>query len=234
MPSNTTGTSDIDLAQFHEISVAVGDSMPPVLEVLQRVDPSFREIGHQSDSRATISLVNRTGFKIEFLTPNQGSDDHQDKPVRMPALGGMSAQPLRYLDFLIKDPMRNILLHKGGIPILVPAPERFAIHKLIVAASRRSDAGASFEKSKKDVRQAGSLIEAMVHNGLKEDLGLAWKEAWDRGPSWRDRLNSGLEKLDEHQKSILKNAIDVACKVDDPDLSGTTTMSSESSPEIDK
>jgi hypothetical protein len=37
-------TGDADFAQFHQISVAVGDSMPPMLDVLRRVDPSFREI----------------------------------------------------------------------------------------------------------------------------------------------------------------------------------------------
>nr|WP_312002374.1 GSU2403 family nucleotidyltransferase fold protein [Bradyrhizobium hereditatis] len=37
-------TGDADFAQFHEISVAVGDSMPPILEVLRRVDPTFREV----------------------------------------------------------------------------------------------------------------------------------------------------------------------------------------------
>jgi hypothetical protein len=37
-------TGDADFAQFHQISVAVGASMPPMLDVLRRVDPSFREI----------------------------------------------------------------------------------------------------------------------------------------------------------------------------------------------
>ena len=35
-------TADADFAQFHEISVAVGDSLPPILEVLRKVDPTFR------------------------------------------------------------------------------------------------------------------------------------------------------------------------------------------------
>src|SRR4051812_15571172 len=34
-------TGDVDFAQFHEISVAVGDSLPPILEVLRQVDPTF-------------------------------------------------------------------------------------------------------------------------------------------------------------------------------------------------
>jgi hypothetical protein len=37
-------TGDADFAQFHEISVAVGDTLPPILDVLHRVDPTFREV----------------------------------------------------------------------------------------------------------------------------------------------------------------------------------------------
>ena len=40
------------------------------------------------------------------------------------------------LDFLIRDPVRTVLLHRSGVPVLVPSPERFAVHKLIVATRR--------------------------------------------------------------------------------------------------
>ncbi len=38
----------------------------------------------------------------------------------MPSLGGAVAEPLRFLDFLIHEPVRAVLLYKGGIPVLVP------------------------------------------------------------------------------------------------------------------
>lgn len=57
----------------------------------------------------------------------------------MPALGGASADPLRFLDFLIYEPVRAVLLHKSGISVIVPAPERYAVHKLIVASRRVVD-----------------------------------------------------------------------------------------------
>jgi hypothetical protein len=43
-------TADADFAQFHSISVAVKDSIPPILDVLRSVDPSFRSVPHQTDS----------------------------------------------------------------------------------------------------------------------------------------------------------------------------------------
>ena len=65
-------------------------SMAPMLEILQSVDPAFREIPHQADTRKTTRYSNDRDFRIEFLTPNRGSDDLQDKPCKMPALGGAS------------------------------------------------------------------------------------------------------------------------------------------------
>ncbi len=64
-----------------------------------------------------------------------------------------SAQPLRYLDFLNHQPVRSALLHRAGVAVLVPAPERFAVHKLIVSELRRADRE-SAAKARKDREQA--------------------------------------------------------------------------------
>jgi hypothetical protein len=61
-------------------------------------------------------------------------------PSPMPALGGTSAENLRFLDFLIYEPVRTVLLHREGVSVNVPAPERYAVHKLIVASRRLTDA----------------------------------------------------------------------------------------------
>ena len=46
------------------------------------------------------------------------------------------AQPLRFLDFLIRDPEPTVILHGPGIYVHVPAPARYAVHKLIVSHRR--------------------------------------------------------------------------------------------------
>ena len=91
-------TGDADFAQLHEISEPIKDSMPPVLEVLRQVDRTFREIPRQVDGRVSTRFVSKDNFKVEFPTPNQWSDDQAGKPVPMPALGGVAAFPLRFLD----------------------------------------------------------------------------------------------------------------------------------------
>jgi len=208
LPETAMQTGDADFAQFHSISAAVGDSLPPVLEVLRSVDATFREVPHRADGRSTTQFVSRTGFKVEFLTPNTGSAEHDGHPAPMPALGGAAAEPLRFLDFLIHEPVRAVLLHGFGVPVIVPAPERFAIHKLIVAARRRSD-GDSTAKAKKDLRQALILAEALAQVGRHMDLAAAYEEACERGPRWREAIENSLSRYDARSGDKLRFMITV-------------------------
>ena len=112
----------------------------------------------------------------------------------MPALGGASAQPLRFLDYLIHEPIRAVLLHKSGVPVLVPAPERFAIHKLIVASRRNNDAD-GHAKRDKDVAQSGLLVEALALTRRQSDLASALVEAWERGKAWQGAIRVGYGSL---------------------------------------
>jgi len=194
LPNAAMQTGDADFAQFHSISVAVKDSLPPVIDVLKQVDPTFREIPHQTDARFATQFATRSGYKVEFLTPNESKDDYAGQPAPMPALGGASAQPLRFLDYLIYQPVRAVILHGAGIPVLVPAPERFAIHKLIVA-SRRRIVNDGTAKARKDRQQAVVLMEAMIAGRQRDDLADAYIEAWDRGAAWRDAIQASMRML---------------------------------------
>lgn len=185
-------TADADFAQFHSISVAVEDAIPPVLDVLRDVDDTFREVPHQADGRRSTQFRTRSGYKVEFLTPNTGSTDYDGRPAPMPALGGSAAEPLRFLDFLIYEPKRAVLLHGAGVSVLVPAPERYAVHKLIVASRRRQD-GDRAAKADKDRAQALALMTALVETRHTPELVDAWIEARDRGAAWREAIDSSIE-----------------------------------------
>lgn len=184
-------TGDIDLAQFHSVSTAVEDSIPPILDLLRGVDVSFRPAAGLNDGIGVTKFQAQGGLRVEFLTPNRGSEEFVGKPARMPALGGASAEPLRFLDFLIRDPVRTVMLYKGGVPVLVPNPARFAIHKLIVAARRP----AGNQKSRKDLGQSAQLVEALVATGRKDDLLDAYAEARERGPAWREAIDASLSTM---------------------------------------
>lgn len=194
LPAAIMQTGDTDFAQFHSISNEVEDEIPSILDVLKGVDPTFRAIPHRSEGRYTSQYINATSYLVEFLTPNRGSDDYADRPAHMPALGDTAAQPLRFMDFLIHEPVRAVMLHGDGIPVLIPAPERYAVHKLIVASQRQTSA-MGFAKRDKDLRQTTQLMEALAAARQLRELADAFAEAWERGERWREALTAGVGYL---------------------------------------
>src|SRR4051812_41672652 len=74
LPGALLQTGDIDIAQFKNASVAVGDSTPPVLDVLKDVDTTFRAIPHVVDGRRVTSYAAKGGVRVDFLTPNTGRE----------------------------------------------------------------------------------------------------------------------------------------------------------------
>lgn len=202
LPMAAILTGDADLAQDYAISREVEDSIPPIVTLLQSIDPSFRAVPRVSGSPRSSAFRNSTGYRVEFLITNRGSEDYADQPAQMPALGGASAEPLRDMDFLIRDPVRTILLHGAGVSVVVPDPSRFAIHKLIVAGRRQHDAGGK-AKREKDLRQAGVLFEALQETGAGRDLADALYEAWSRGQSWRDAITAAADAVQrQHQAAV--------------------------------
>jgi hypothetical protein len=193
-------TGDVDIAQFKNVSVAIGDSTPPVLDVLKEVDKTFRAVPHVVDGRRVTSYAAKGGLRVDFLTPNEGKET--GRPQALPALR-TDAQPLRFLDYLIHDPEPAVILHGAGIQVYVPAPARYAVHKLIV--SRRRPEGVA--KRDKDIQQAEALLEALAEKRPHE-LKLAWQEAYERGPTWRQLLTEGLGQLGAPVRDLTLKVID--------------------------
>lgn len=200
LPISIQQTGDVDIAQFEYVSVAVGDKTPPVLEVLKEVDKTFRPVPHAHSERNVTSYRTSGGLGVDFLTPNQGPDT--DVPQRLPALQ-TDADPLRFLDYLIREPEPAVVLHDAGVYVFVPAPERYAVHKLIV--SRRRPAGVA--KKEKDIQQSDALLNLLAQKRPYE-LKMAWKEAYQRGKTWRQLLGEGLSQLPAGTRDLTLKVVD--------------------------
>jgi hypothetical protein len=210
LPAAQVATADVDFAQFHSIAVSIEDQMDaPILDSLRMVDSSYRGVPNLSDAPVSTAFANDTGFRVEFLTPNQGRAEFQDQPAAMPALRGASAQPLRYLGFLIHEPVWSALLHNGGVAVRVPRPARYAVHKLILWNVRKSDAAA---KRMKDLHQAAALIDALASAAQFLDLGQAWIDAWNEGPKWRTNLGHARTALPSKPQDALAAAVSLAAE----------------------
>lgn len=186
-------TGDIDIASFERLSLALDDAVsPPLQSVLAEFDfapaPSV-------DARKTWRWRQTKGeMLVEFLTPSFSAEEDL-RPL--PALG-VDAQALHHLNYLLAQPIRAAAVYRSGVLIQVPRPERFAIHKLIVADRRRGDLAL---KAEKDRLQAAFLIEALAKD-RPDDLAEAYEDARAEGPKWRERLDRTLDRMPETRARI--------------------------------
>jgi hypothetical protein len=193
LPNPSLQTDDIDIAQFEDVSVAVADQTRSVLDILKDADDTFRAVPTTHGGSVT-SYVAKDGLRVEFLTPNRGPET--DAPRTLPALQ-TDAQPLRFLDFLIYEPEQAVVLHGPGILVLVPSPQRYAIHKLIISRRRR---GGNIKRDK-DVQQAQALLNALCQKRPYE-LGEVWNEAFERGPHWQQALTESMAQIDASVRDL--------------------------------
>ena len=191
LPDALHATEDMDFAQDYGISVALDDQTAPLDAALRTVDPSFAPFEKRSAPGLSAGFRNARGFKVEFLTPHRGDRADGDGASLLPALA-VGAPSLAFLDYLIRDPVPSVALYEAGIAVVVPAPARYAIHKLIVASRR-----ANLAKAPKDLDQAAALFEACFVVGRRADLQDAVAEATGRGPSWSSAIRAGLARLPE-------------------------------------
>jgi hypothetical protein len=186
LPVSIQQTGDVDIAQFGDVSVAVEDRTPPVLDILKEADKTFRPVPTIHAGHVT-SYVTKGGLRVDFLTPNEGRDT--DVPQPLPALQ-TDAQPLRFLKFLIYEPEPAVILHNAGVYATVPAPHRYAVHKLIISRRRSEGTG----KREKDIQQVEALLDVLWQKRPYE-MRSAWEEAYAKGEEWRRLLIEGLSSL---------------------------------------
>jgi|TARA_A100001391_G_scaffold161337_1_gene120172 hypothetical protein len=186
-------TGDIDIAQFEKLSVALEDQVDPGLaETFSAL--KFDPQPGLDPGRTWRWAQGGSGQLVEFLTPAFG-----EETIRaLPALG-VSAQALNYLNFLIAEPIHAAAIYRSGILVQVPRPERFAIHKLIIADRRRDGAGSL--KASKDREQAAFLIEALAED-RPDDLRRAYVTALETGPRWRERIGASLKRMPETKERL--------------------------------
>lgn len=186
-------TGDIDIAQFEKLSVALEDQVDPGLaETFSAL--KFDPLPDLDRGRTWRWAQGGSGQLVEFLTPAFGEETIRD----LPALG-VSAQALNYLNFLIAEPIHAAAIYRSGVLVQVPRPERYAIHKLIIADRRRDGVGSL--KASKDREQAAFLVEAMAED-RPDDLRRAYETAMDVGPRWREHIANSLKRMRDTMNTL--------------------------------
>lgn len=181
----TAITADIDIAAFERLSLMIEDhsepDLPSILEGLGMLPvPSLQK------NKPVRWRMPNSDFVLDFLAPSFGAEDG---PRRLEALG-LWAQGLKFMNYLIRDPVPAVALYREGILLQIPSPERYAIHKLIVS-TRRSGPGRA--KSIKDLAQAKALI-GVLSELRPGDLSAAYAEAREEGSRWQEALDTAIGK----------------------------------------
>lgn len=127
-------------------------------------------------------------LRLDFVT----SMTRDGKPVSMPDLN-LALEPLKFMEFSLEQPVQAcVFSNVGSCVVNLPAPERYAVHKLIVYGERPV---AQRVKATKDLLQAASLASYFLDNGQAEVFNGAWRDALGRGKGWQSRALQGKEAM---------------------------------------
>jgi hypothetical protein len=142
-----TSTDDIDFVYDSDIDIAF--AMPPgdleeVPAILDSIDAGFLPIPELDSRKPSTSFISKRNkeVKIDFLIPCFHQD--QNDIVFLPHIN-TAASSLDYLDYLLEENEKTVLLSTRGVLVNIPTPSRYAFHKSscprsVGAGRRRSPA----------------------------------------------------------------------------------------------
>jgi hypothetical protein len=187
-------TQDVDIAAFENLKLAIHDQVDPSLAETFKALSLAPAPGLDPKGRPTRWVMKGGGTMVDFLAPRMQS---KREIVRLEPLN-VYAQTLPFLNFLIADPIPAVALYRSGVLVQIPKPERYAVHKLVVAQRRT---GPGLGKIPKDLAQSEALIRVLVEDRPHE-LSIAHKTAIDNGPKWRDAIQRSIKQRPEIGKLL--------------------------------
>lgn len=101
----------------------------------------------------------------------------------------VNLEPLKFMEFSLEKTTQTVILsEENALVVNIPAPMRYAVHKLLVMAERQEGFHA---KLRKDARQIASLVSYGLERSPTA-LKAAAQDIMDRGRGWRGRIKEGM------------------------------------------
>lgn len=200
-PLETTRTQDVDIAAAYRVLIGVPDRQVNLRQALMESELGFIEVpALDRKAPSTRFRIKGKQLSVDVLTPLLGRTT--SKPVHLAALNTY-AEPVRFLDYLLTDTQPAMLVARAGILVNVPAPARYALHKLVTAERRI----AAFQtKTKKDIFQAEQLITVLAQD-RPGDLRRAWTAAMKQPAKFMMQLRAGMTRLPKAVQAILEQIV---------------------------
>jgi len=184
-------TQDIDVARARTLAVALPDDVS-FQQLLRETGLPFVPVPGMPSHKpsASFKLRGAEALAVDLLVPGR----NVGQVVAVKELNAF-AQAIPLLDFLVAEPIDAVVLSPNQvIPVRVPAPERFALHKLFSSQSRKTGR----DKVRKDLEQA-ALLAVVIEEETPGRIGDAFrrapaesKAAFRRGAAAAARLLHGV------------------------------------------
>ena len=146
-------TQDIDVARGAPLTLAHAGTLT-LAQILEQTGMRFVPVPGLPSQRpsATFKLPGAEALAVDLLVPGARAG----AVLAVDELGA-HAQAVPHLEFLVKEPLDAVVLSPNQvIPVKLPSPERFTLHKLFSSQARRTDR----DKARKDLEQAAVLAVA--------------------------------------------------------------------------
>jgi hypothetical protein len=164
-----------DEGRSARIALRAADQIPDLFAALRGIDPSFASFASPADVVGTTRFRNASHLQIHVHVASE-------------------------LAILVDDAVQSIVLHGPGIPVKVPAPERWVVNTLLGQGwciNGTDDPNQAFAR-------AAELIEALSMVGREHALARAFDAAWDCALKWNVDLRASVQHLPSPARTILE------------------------------
>jgi hypothetical protein len=187
--SETTRTQDIDVDTERHVVIGIANRKINLRQAIIDSELGFIEIpALNRKAPSTKFRIRGQQLSVDILTPMLGRTSA--RPILIPALD-IYAEPVRFLDYLLVDMQPAVLVARAGLLVNVPAPARFALHKLVTSQRR---VAAFQSKTHKDLAQANQLLRLLARD-RPGDLRRAWQAAGKQPGKFMQQLRAGMKRL---------------------------------------
>lgn len=192
-PEQATMTNDMDFAHpGNKMSIAIPSGITSdTHEALKSLEMGFLP----NAAGTTYVKADEADLQLDFVTCRTGKDE---SPIECDALN-VKLQPLRFMELSMEGVLVTVVMTPSGpVVVNVPAPERFALHKLLIVHERPAELTT---KRNKDLDQVACLFSYFEAND-PETLSEMAAEVRSYGRGWASALDKGLTMLQRAHPQI--------------------------------
>jgi hypothetical protein len=182
-------TNDIDFAHAGKnVSLALTtNATANVHDAITSLEMGFLPARSITTGPGATYLTANKDIRIDLLTVAGRSD----AVYRHEALN-VNLEPLKFMEFSLEKTTQTVVISgENALVVNIPAPVRYALHKLVVMAQREEQFRTKIAKDAGQVASIVSYAMDRTPHALKE----AAEDITSRGKGWRSRITTGLNHL---------------------------------------